>query len=165
MCPTPLSLQYEFEASSIAPFHSRPALSRSCALRAIARAIYGRRRESRSRRSAERSAMTGNAPRNRSAHALDVHWHERAALRVGEVARLLGIDPATVRRLIRRGDLPVARIGRIMLVPTEALRETLGECSPPRAARPSRPLRGPGVRTRASRIVDELCRPTAGRGS
>ena len=45
---------------------------------------------------------------------------------VAEATAILGCDPTWVRRLIRRGDLPAQRIGRVWL-----LRET-----PVRAYRP-----------------------------
>lgn len=44
---------------------------------------------------------------------------ERRLLRVMEVAKLCGLSRATVYNLIRRGELPVVRIGRATRVAVE----------------------------------------------
>lgn len=41
---------------------------------------------------------------------------EPALLRLEQVASRLAVSPSTVRRLIRRGDLPVVRVGRQLRV-------------------------------------------------
>jgi len=46
-----------------------------------------------------------------------------AALRVGEVARILGVHAHTVRNEIKRGRLRAFRAGRLMLVSRIALLE------------------------------------------
>lgn len=48
---------------------------------------------------------------------------EETLLTVGEAARLLRLSRAFTYELVARGDLPVIRFGRRVLVPREALRE------------------------------------------
>lgn len=48
---------------------------------------------------------------------------ERIALTVAETAEALGISRTSAYELIRRGDLPHIRIGRVIRVPAEALME------------------------------------------
>lgn len=48
---------------------------------------------------------------------------ERIALTVAETAEALGISRTSAYELIRRGDLPHIRIGRVIRVPSEALME------------------------------------------
>ncbi len=50
---------------------------------------------------------------------------ERLALRVPEVAELLGTPPRTVYRWIAEGRLPMIRIGRVILVPRRGLEDWL----------------------------------------
>jgi len=38
-------------------------------------------------------------------------------LSVGEVAEMLGVHPATIRRLVGRGELPAIRVGAAVRVP------------------------------------------------
>ena len=45
---------------------------------------------------------------------------------VGDVARLLGIARSTAYEAAQRGEFPVRRVGRRLLVPVPALREWLG---------------------------------------
>jgi excisionase family DNA binding protein len=52
-------------------------------------------------------------------------FENRAALRVGEVARALGVSEETVAHWIRRGDLPAAKVGRTWLVSPDILRQRL----------------------------------------
>jgi excisionase family DNA binding protein len=42
-------------------------------------------------------------------------------LSVREAARMLGVSEILTRRLIRDGDLPAARIGRRVVIPTTAI--------------------------------------------
>ena len=53
----------------------------------------------------------------------------KRALRVQEVAELLGLSERTVYSLIRRGELRAIRLGRTWLVPAKAL-EALLEGTP-----------------------------------
>ena len=48
---------------------------------------------------------------------------ERLALRVPEVAELLGTPQRTIYRWIAEGRLPTIRVGRVVLVPRRALEE------------------------------------------
>lgn len=48
---------------------------------------------------------------------------ERIALTVAETAEALDISRTSAYELIRRGDLPHIRIGRVIRVPAEALME------------------------------------------
>jgi excisionase family DNA binding protein len=52
--------------------------------------------------------------------------NERVALSVTEVAKLLGISRALAYELAARGDLPVLRLGRRIVVPRVALAALLG---------------------------------------
>ena len=45
----------------------------------------------------------------------------RAALRVAEVAEMLGVNEETVRRALLRGDLPGRKLGSAWLVPVAGL--------------------------------------------
>jgi excisionase family DNA binding protein len=45
---------------------------------------------------------------------------ERIAIPLAEAARLLGVHPMTLRRVIYRGELPVIRLGRKLLIPRAA---------------------------------------------
>lgn len=93
-------------------------------------------------------------------------WRSRAALRIREVADLLGVRPATVRRLVRSGQLPALRLGRILVVPTHALRARLGELEPAVSTPPLSPPATPrAIKVRAARILGELRSGTGGRGS
>ncbi len=52
--------------------------------------------------------------------------HEQATLTVWpETGRFLGLSKASTYEAVHRGDIPVIRIGRRMLVPTAALRRML----------------------------------------
>ncbi len=52
--------------------------------------------------------------------------NERVAFSVTEVAKLLGISRALAYELAARGDLPVLRLGRRIVVPRVALAALLG---------------------------------------
>jgi excisionase family DNA binding protein len=45
---------------------------------------------------------------------------ERIAIPVVEAAHALGVHPITLRRAIYRGELPVIRLGRKLLIPRDA---------------------------------------------
>jgi putative molybdopterin biosynthesis protein len=51
-----------------------------------------------------------------------------ALLTIEEVKTRLGISDKTVRRLIKRGDMPVIRIGRQLRVSEADLQRFLNEC-------------------------------------
>ncbi len=53
------------------------------------------------------------------------HRHERPTLTVDETATLLGISRWLVQQAVRRGELPVVRIGRRILIPRERLHALL----------------------------------------
>jgi excisionase family DNA binding protein len=58
---------------------------------------------------------------------------ERLTLTVEEAAELLGVSRGLAYEAARRGDLPVIRLGRRLLVPTARLLELVGaENGPPR---------------------------------
>ena len=44
-------------------------------------------------------------------------------LSLNEVAGLLSVHPGTIRNLVKRGDLPVVRVGSAMRFSTEAVRK------------------------------------------
>lgn len=46
---------------------------------------------------------------------------EPALLRVEQVAAQLGVNRSTVFELLKRGELPVLRIGRLVRIPRKAL--------------------------------------------
>jgi excisionase family DNA binding protein len=48
---------------------------------------------------------------------------ERLALRPSEAAEAIGVCRQTVYALVRRGELPVLRIGTAVRIPTESLRQ------------------------------------------
>ena len=52
---------------------------------------------------------------------------ERQTLTVEEAARVLGIGRNSAYEAVRRGDLPVIRIGRRYVVPRAALERLLGD--------------------------------------
>ena len=63
-------------------------------------------------------------------------------LRADEVARLVGLHPQTVRRLLRNGRLPGVRIGRVWLVHGDGLQallrgSTAEPATPPTPSTPS----------------------------
>lgn len=62
-------------------------------------------------------------------------------LRADQVARLVGLHPQTVRRLLRTGRLPGVRIGRVWLVHREGLDALLrgGNAEPANAPTTSNP--------------------------
>lgn len=47
--------------------------------------------------------------------------HYPAALRVSDVAEILNITPATVRRHIKNNDFPHIKIGRLVRIPKDSL--------------------------------------------
>ena len=51
-------------------------------------------------------------------------------LKPGEVSRILGLSPNTVRTAIRRGELPGIRVGGSYLVEREGLERLLAEAVP-----------------------------------
>lgn len=53
-------------------------------------------------------------------------------LKTGEVSRMLGLSPNTIRTAIRNGDIPGIRVGGSYLVEREALERLLAEASPER---------------------------------
>lgn len=75
---------------------------------------------------------------------------EKQYLRVEEAARILGIDRHTVYRRIRDRQLQAIRLGRLWLVPREAL-----EAVPAERMRPGAPRRG-GIREAARRTAELL---------
>lgn len=52
---------------------------------------------------------------------------ERPVLRIEEAGRVLGLSRSAAYAAATRGDLPVIRIGRRLLVPTLALLRLLGD--------------------------------------
>jgi len=56
---------------------------------------------------------------------------EPLAVDVREAARLTSLSVFTIRRYIRRGILPAIRVGRRVIVPTEALRMLIREGGSP----------------------------------
>jgi excisionase family DNA binding protein len=52
----------------------------------------------------------------------DSHSIDAGFARVADVARALGVSVATVQRWIREGRLPAVHLGRLVLVPEDALR-------------------------------------------
>jgi excisionase family DNA binding protein len=52
---------------------------------------------------------------------------ERATLTIGETAKVLGISRGLAYECARRGDIPVLRLGRKLVVPRVRLQELLGE--------------------------------------
>lgn len=73
------------------------------------------------------------------------------ALTVPEVARTLRVSVSAVLDLLRRGELPFARVGRSILIPTQAVGVFL-EARTRRVPPLDRPLRDddPAVRARSS---------------
>jgi excisionase family DNA binding protein len=51
----------------------------------------------------------------------------RETVRVDEAAQILGISRSTAYEAVRRGELPVIRIGRRLVVPRAALERMLGQ--------------------------------------
>jgi excisionase family DNA binding protein len=54
---------------------------------------------------------------------------EPLAVDVREAGRLLSISPRTIRRHIQSGRIKAVRVGRRILVPVEALMQTLSEAA------------------------------------
>jgi excisionase family DNA binding protein len=70
---------------------------------------------------ASRAAKRARAP---------IDLSTRLALRIAEVARLIGVSPSTVRTMISRGELPGRRVGagetaKSFVVPVDGLRAWL----------------------------------------
>ncbi len=64
--------------------------------------------------------------------SIPVHETARRTLTVPEAGRLLGLGRQASYEAVRRGELPVLRIGRRLLVPAPALDRLLGgEASSP----------------------------------
>ncbi len=55
----------------------------------------------------------------------------RPTITVPEAGALLGLSRVSAYLAAERGDIPTIRIGRRLLVPTEALRRLLGMIEPP----------------------------------
>ncbi len=53
--------------------------------------------------------------------------NERLLLTVEEAARRLGIGRSLAWRLVRRGDLPSVRLGRLVRIPDRALKDWIGQ--------------------------------------
>ncbi len=53
--------------------------------------------------------------------------NERLLLTVEEAARRLGIGRSLAWRLVRRGDLPSIRLGRLVRIPGRALEDWIGQ--------------------------------------
>jgi excisionase family DNA binding protein len=60
-----------------------------------------------------------------------------AALTVTKVASLFDTDERTVRRACAEGQLPCIRIGRLLRIPTEPLRQLLCPSTPDMSADPA----------------------------
>lgn len=50
---------------------------------------------------------------------------DKAAYSLAEAAALLGVHPVTLRRLIKRGQIKAARVGRRVLIPQAELARLL----------------------------------------
>jgi len=80
--------------------------------------------------------MTGNAmPVSASEGRATVHPVSsidpvRATLTIPEAAHILGISRSTAYELARTGELPVLRLGRRLVIPTNALDRLLGSVDP-----------------------------------
>ena len=59
---------------------------------------------------------------------------ETLAVSVAQAAKSLGIGEGLTRELIGRGELPVVRVGRRVLVPVDGLREYLERLAGEQAA-------------------------------
>ena len=56
-----------------------------------------------------------------------------AALSISDVAEILNVTPATVRRHIKKNDLPHIKIGRLVRIPKDSLIDCLhGDQTPSR---------------------------------
>lgn len=76
---------------------------------------------------------------------------ERPTLTVAETGRLLGLSKVSTYEAVHRGEIPVIRIGRRMLVPTAALRRLLqADEQPVRAS----PAQGPKPSMHPARDVE-----------
>lgn len=53
-------------------------------------------------------------------------WRYRAVISVDEAATVLGLGRSSAYEAVRRGELPVVRIGRRLLVPVPRLLALLG---------------------------------------
>ena len=47
---------------------------------------------------------------------------ERLTLRKGEAAQALGVSERTIHTLLKSGELPSLKMGRVVLIPTEGIR-------------------------------------------
>lgn len=72
---------------------------------------------------------------------------DRTVVTVEDVARLLGISRSAAYEAATRGDFPVRRVGRRLLVPVPALEHWLGiDGQPTASSRPSQQPRAPDSR-------------------
>jgi excisionase family DNA binding protein len=62
--------------------------------------------------------------------ALNTNWREQGTLTVDQAATVLSISRWSAYDMARRGEIPVVRLGRRVLVPTARLRAMLGEVEP-----------------------------------
>ena len=51
--------------------------------------------------------------------------HTRLTYRVEEVGKLLGVPKPTLYRWIREGCLPATQVGRVLLIPVQAVQDLL----------------------------------------
>lgn len=54
---------------------------------------------------------------------------ERIALTIKETAGAIGVSPGHIRNKIKAGDLKTVRVGRRVLITTDALRQWLTGCA------------------------------------
>jgi excisionase family DNA binding protein len=73
-------------------------------------------------------------------HEMERGTMKRQTLTVEEAAQVLGLAKPTVYAAVKRGELPVVRIGDRVLIPRSALQRMLCQ-----AARPSSTSKGEGV--------------------
>jgi excisionase family DNA binding protein len=65
--------------------------------------------------------------------APEAYVPEQLTIKIDEAARLLGVSSATLRQAIRRGELPLVKLGRLHFVPRVAVDELArGKKSPSR---------------------------------
>ncbi len=65
---------------------------------------------------------------------LSPSWRNRVTLSVPEAAQVLGIGRNSAYEAVRRGEIPVIKIGARLVVPVAGLRRLLGEIDEPEAA-------------------------------
>jgi hypothetical protein len=74
----------------------------------------------------ERKGASVSEPLAQRRETLAAQWDNRDAFSVEEAGKILGLSRASAFAATKRGDIPVIRIGKRLIVPRRALEKLLG---------------------------------------